>query len=69
MTRHSREDALTERQFEILYQSVDGMKPSKQLETPHSLMSTMGWETLETARAYIGSSDTSAARELRFKYR
>jgi len=37
--------------------------------SPYSLMSTMGWETLETARAYIGSSDTSAARELRFKYR
>ena len=36
---------------------------------PYSLMSTMGWETLETARAYIGSSDTSAARKLRFKYR
>ena len=54
MTRHSREDALTERQFKILYQSVDEIKPSKQLET---------------TRAYIGSSDTSAARELRFKYR
>jgi len=37
--------------------------------SPYSLMATMGWETLETARAYIGSSDTSAARELRFKYR
>lgn len=37
--------------------------------SPYSLMSTMGWETLETARTYIGSSDTSAARELRFKYR
>lgn len=37
--------------------------------SPYALMSTMGWETLETARTYLGSSDTSAARELRFKYR
>lgn len=37
--------------------------------SPYALMSTMGWETLETARSYLGSSDTSAARELRFKYR
>jgi len=37
--------------------------------SPYALMSTMGWETLETARSYLGSSDISAARELRFKYR
>lgn len=37
--------------------------------SPYALMSTMGWETLETARSYLGSSDTSAARELRYKYR
>jgi integrase len=37
--------------------------------SPYSLMSVMGWQSMDTARTYISSSDESAARELRHKYR
>lgn len=35
----------------------------------YSLMSVMGWKNMETANVYISSSDESAAREIRHKYR
>ena len=38
MARHSREDALTEREFELLYQYISEMKSSKQLETKFIMM-------------------------------
>ena len=34
-----------------------------------SLMSFMGWNDIETARSYLSSSEQSAAREIRNKYR
>lgn len=37
--------------------------------SPYSLMSVMGWKSMETAKVYISASDESAARELRHKYR
>jgi integrase len=37
--------------------------------SPYSLMSVMGWQSMDTARTYISSSDESAARELRHKYK
>ena len=81
MPRHSREDALTEREFELLYQSISEMKSSKQLETKFIMMCAgrMGMrggeiahirnEWIDTSTHTIEISNTSAARELRFKYR
>jgi integrase len=36
--------------------------------SPHSLMSVMGWQQLDTARTYISASDETAAIELRSKH-
>lgn len=36
--------------------------------SPYSLMSVMGWKSMDTANVYISASDESAARELRHKY-
>jgi integrase len=37
--------------------------------SPYSLMSVMGWSTMDTARSYIASSNETAAKELRGTYR
>jgi len=54
MTRHSREDALTDREFELL---LEGAK--------EPLQNFMGWKKIATAEKYMRSSGKATAMELR----